>query len=116
MADVKNDTREYLGRIKKISADFCSYTSAHGFPHITRTNNAPLKLFWICIVLVVFAGSTLHLYYLVELYLEYSYYTSASNDAIVPLQVRLHFYPAFKEQWPSLINVAGLIPLNSQEP
>ena len=51
--------------------EFCHHTTVHGIAFVARQNFLPFKLFWSFVVISAFTGLSLHLYSIVNSYLQY---------------------------------------------
>ncbi len=56
-----------------IFSKFALSTSAHGFCQLDAHRRAGTRLFWVCVLVVSFAGLGVHLFALMEQYLRFQY-------------------------------------------
>ncbi len=75
--------------VKNMSSQFCINASAHGFYHLHSNKNISRKIFWLFLLAIIFAATTLHIYFLVSSYLKYSYYTAVTSDSALDLKVSI---------------------------
>ena len=68
--------------VKEVAIEFCNSTTVHGLQFLTDLGNRWLQLFWFWVVLIGFVGLSVHLYNIINVFLEYktTEYSYERND------------------------------------
>ena len=61
----------------KIVEEFCTNTTVHGLPCVVRQSHTSMRIIWTLVVLGGFAGLSLHLFHIIDSYLQYKSTESA---------------------------------------
>ena len=61
----------------KIVVEFCTNTTIHGLPCVVRQSHTSMRIIWTFIVFGGFTGLSLHLYHIIDSYLQYKSTESA---------------------------------------
>ncbi len=80
-------TNEKASSVAAIWTEFAAKGSLPGMAHVSTARCIAVRIFWICIGVIVTFGAAYHLYTIIWMYMQYNYYTSISNDFDQPLEV-----------------------------
>ncbi len=72
---------ELKDNLQTVSSDFCANSTAHVVPHLPiREKSVPRTFFWSMVFIATMAGSSIHLYSIINSYLEYSTFETITNE------------------------------------
>ncbi len=72
---------ELKDNLQTISSDFCANSTAHVVPHLPiREKSIPRTFFWSMVFIATMVGSSIHLYSIIDSYLEYSTFETITNE------------------------------------
>ena len=65
------EKRKGLSTVKEAIVDFCETTTVHGLYFLTYLGNKWIQLFWFVVVFIGFVGLSIHLYNIINAFLQY---------------------------------------------